>query len=1130
MLPSELDRKELEYLLQDPLLRDAPIVEGFKVLDPAVLYAKVGRGGMGAVYRGRHLKLDLDVAVKVLKPALVAEDADFVKRFEREARLAASIVHQNVVRVMDVHEKNGLHYIVMEFVRGETAGERVERKGPLGEKEALAIVFGATAGLAEAHARGIVHRDIKPANIMVSVDGLVKLADLGLAKSSGGVDGRSQTMFTSAIMGTPQYMPPEQWDTTDVTPAADVWALGATLWYLLAGREGILGVSPLQIAKRIQDHDFPTLRTERPDVRDVVHDLIERCVRRDPKERYPDAKALHRALRKLIGEGEENVLLDATPLKSGKRLEPLTALPRETLLRIRAQLDTGRGHAHAHASAADTSNALFVDDTLPRQATPAPRTLVLPPASGEGDPSLSTDLPLLEVRRSGRSIAMVAGLLLVTALGIAFSLGAFAPDDAHAALDAAKQKMARSEFDAAIADLERALSLDPNLGEGRAILASAFGAKARLAAQANDPDAAFSLVQRGLAAKPADPALEAQLGEVTAALRSRLGKGLRIESPVAGRVLTSREFEVKGAVDTVSCKSLRIVATPPNSPTTNAPGTAVTVVGGEFTARITVPNDGSFAIRLDAEDEHQVREITEAVVVLVDTADPVVTFTWPAPGEKVGAKTVVRGRVVDASACRVTVDSEPAEVVGDQWSRSMTLREGQTISVEAIDAAGRRASVRQVMVVDASPPELVLAEVPALTNQAAVPLRGTVKNLEGGRVLLDGVPLQPAADGTIDAMLTLSVDGPRSFVVSAADGVGNETLRSIPVRRHTAPPVLEWTAPDPTKPVPSGNVEVSGRVVSDLADLRVTVNGSPAVVTGDRWQARARIQGDQPTEVVVEAVDGAGNQATSLRRSLEGRSEFADRFATGIELTMVRVKPDTFRMGSPKTESGAKGDEPPHTVTISRSYWIGETEVTQKQWRAVMSSEPWKGGGKIRVKVGDDLPATYVTWNAAVEFCDKLTERERAAGRLPSGHQYCLPTEAEWEMACRAGSTTAFCFGADAARLGEFAVYGRVAESDRAERVRTLQPNAFGLFDMHGNVAEWCADFADLTDGKVVTDTYRDAVVDPRSITGVRRIHRGGGWHLKPPACRAAVRSCDLPGSATFYLGFRPVLAARPTK
>jgi serine/threonine protein kinase len=190
-------------LLNDPLLRSAPVVEGFKVLDPAVLYAKVGSGGMGAVYRGRHFTLDLDVAVKCLKPSLVDEDPDFVKRFEREARLAASIAHQNVVRVMDVQQRNGVHYLVMEFVRGETAAERVKRKGPLSEREALAILLGATAGLAETHARGIVHRDIKPDNVLVSLEGRVELADLGLARSSGAVDGRSMSMPQSRIMGTP---------------------------------------------------------------------------------------------------------------------------------------------------------------------------------------------------------------------------------------------------------------------------------------------------------------------------------------------------------------------------------------------------------------------------------------------------------------------------------------------------------------------------------------------------------------------------------------------------------------------------------------------------------------------------------------------------------------------------------------------------------------------------------------------------------------------------------------------------------------------------------------------------------------------------------------------------------------
>ena len=327
-------------LLQDPMLRNAPTVEGYKVLEPAVLYAKIGKGGMGAVYRGRHFKLDLDVAVKCLKPSLVDEDGDFVKRFEREARLAASIAHQNVVRVMDVQEQNGLHYLVMEYVRGETAAERVARKGPLSEREALAILYGATAGLAEAHQRGIVHRDIKPENILVSVEGRVKLADLGLAKSSGGVDGRSVSMPASRIMGTPQYMPPEQWETTDVTAAADIWALGATFYFLVTGKAGIPGTGTYHaVAKRIQEQDYPTLRAARSDLRPEVHAIFEKCVQRDWKDRYPDARMLLRELKKLAIDDEE-VLLDPETGTGIARAGVVTPPPRQTLLRIRAQIET----------------------------------------------------------------------------------------------------------------------------------------------------------------------------------------------------------------------------------------------------------------------------------------------------------------------------------------------------------------------------------------------------------------------------------------------------------------------------------------------------------------------------------------------------------------------------------------------------------------------------------------------------------------------------------------------------------------------------------------------------------------------------------------------------------------------
>src|SRR5687767_12509085 len=125
----------------DELLANVTEVAGSKVLPPCVIYGRLGRGGMGAVYRARHLNLAIDVAVKVLKPSLVADDPSFVSRFKREGQSAAAISHQNVIRVFDVAEYAGLHYIIMELVVGETARQRVQRKGPLPVDEALQILY-----------------------------------------------------------------------------------------------------------------------------------------------------------------------------------------------------------------------------------------------------------------------------------------------------------------------------------------------------------------------------------------------------------------------------------------------------------------------------------------------------------------------------------------------------------------------------------------------------------------------------------------------------------------------------------------------------------------------------------------------------------------------------------------------------------------------------------------------------------------------------------------------------------------------------------------------------------------------------------------------------------------------------
>ena len=285
-----------EQLHADPLLHRAPVLEGFKVLDPAVLYAKIGTGGMGAVYRGRHLNLDCDVAVKVLKSDL-AEDEQFVFRFEREARMAARIKNDNVVQVLDVRQREGIHYLVMEFVKGETARERVLRKGRLSEAEAMAIFVGVARGLRAAHAEGIVHRDIKPENIFVTHEGRVKLLDFGIAKLREGES--SFKTRTGNSMGTPAFMPPEQaagrWN--EVGPHSDLWAVGATMFTLLTGQIVHDGDTAQMIMVNAITKPAPSIALRRPDLPAALVAVVDKALAFHPAARFANGHEMQQALR-----------------------------------------------------------------------------------------------------------------------------------------------------------------------------------------------------------------------------------------------------------------------------------------------------------------------------------------------------------------------------------------------------------------------------------------------------------------------------------------------------------------------------------------------------------------------------------------------------------------------------------------------------------------------------------------------------------------------------------------------------------------------------------------------------------------------------------------------------------------
>jgi formylglycine-generating enzyme required for sulfatase activity len=231
-----------------------------------------------------------------------------------------------------------------------------------------------------------------------------------------------------------------------------------------------------------------------------------------------------------------------------------------------------------------------------------------------------------------------------------------------------------------------------------------------------------------------------------------------------------------------------------------------------------------------------------------------------------------------------------------------------------------------------------------------------------------------------------------------------------------------------------------------------------------------------------------------------------------VKLEMVWIAPGEFVMGSPDNESGRRDDEGPQTrVRLSKGYWLGKYQVTQEQWEALM-------GNNHSQFIGGGRPVEYVTWNEAMEFCKRLTEAEHRAGRLPEGYQYTLPTEAQWEYACRAGTTTRFNTGDSDSDLGRAGWYSANSEQS-TKHVGGKAPNAWGLYDMHGNVYEWCADWYGSYPGGSVTD--------PRGPnSGSSRVIRGGSWSDTARGCRSAGRGGWDPSYSLSIMGFRLALSS----
>jgi len=282
-----------ECLGKDPLLG--------RELGGCVLLRQFARGGTARLYEAVQKSLKRAVVVKILSERH-ADRKKTVKRFLREARIGARLQHPHLVQVIDVGSlpEEGIHYIVMEYIRGKTVRQLIREQGRIGENEALRMLLPVLEVLSYLHAKEVVHRDVKPANIIINDENLVKLSDLGLSKSA-----RTSSGITSQgeRFGTYQYMPPEQFQSAgDVDPRADIYSLGVTLYFMLSGEKPFRGATSVDLTEAIISGEFVPLREAAPFVSGGVVDMVEKMLARDVDDRYQTCADILVEFRTYLGD------------------------------------------------------------------------------------------------------------------------------------------------------------------------------------------------------------------------------------------------------------------------------------------------------------------------------------------------------------------------------------------------------------------------------------------------------------------------------------------------------------------------------------------------------------------------------------------------------------------------------------------------------------------------------------------------------------------------------------------------------------------------------------------------------------------------------------------------------------
>lgn len=1155
-----VDRKKLTRFQATVLIegRDLPLV-----LDRYVLLGEIGAGGMGAVYKALHQQMDRVVALKIL-PKEAVDSPDKVKRFQREVKAAAKLEHSNIVTAFDAHESKGIHFLVMSYVGGSDLSAVVRKQGLLSAAKAVNYIGQAARGLEHAHNMGIVHRDIKPANLLLDKQGTVKILDMGLARIDNADPEHDKTVSQELtqdgmVMGTIAYLAPEQaLDTRSADARSDMYSLGCTLYYLLTGKALYNEDTMLKTIMAHREGAIPSLCEERSGVPVELDAIFHKMVAKKPEDRFQNMTELLSAMETLDIRDEDGQQPVVASLQAMHNTATFTDTSREYLQPTVIQSDSRKPPKRRWGLiAGGLFGLVLLLGLIIKLQTPA------------GTVVLEIDQPEL----IGAVVTIDGEKKITIKTGKDKEIIEITPDEKRHELEVklAGFKTFTKEFTFDTGNKQTIkVRLEPVEKAQPAVASSGQNQNTQTTdPYARDREAAEWVLSVGGAVgavypannlnqfrmeQPVDiPSTPFVIRHIDLGKNEGVGWGsLQILSGLPSLTnldIRSTAIDISSSFEQIALPQLNYF----RMEFTRNKTSALRQLSGIRSIRELhisgdqIDDDWKFLNRMP-----QLRELT--VWAPVPSLEPLSEFPQLRhlylPDTSLNKAKKAEVDKLLATNPRLTITNGWAESRRFA-AASLTIAammelidDGFLFSGRYLDRTENWSSVQKpieenrpfsVAYIKCPEHQQITARQAELLSTVNCCNKISAWNCVGVQALLEVLD---------DFSLVRSLNiGSSDITDSSFEFLSNRAeLQELDLRgtKVTRLGIEGFKSRMPTCVVFSdfGTFPYEHKVLPGWE----AASEEPTAYT---WPT------DQPAPAIApftpeEAKQHQEEWAKHLGVPVEMENSIGMKFRV--------IPPGEFMMGSSEEEivkllqeralkeregvapdwykNRVSNEGPQHRVMLAKPFAAGIHEVTRGQFRRFveatgyrtdaensgMGGFRWEGAHQVQAPgvlwntspgfvANDEHPVVNISWNDAMRFCDWLTDKERFI--------YRLFTEAEWEFACRAGSLGRFNFGDDESKLPE---YGKCQLGGRVTHpVGKHRANSFGLFDLHGNVWEWCM------------DEYAPYSVEP-SVNPIGsgdkeglRVMRGGSYVYPATDVRSTVRDVYHKVYCTNDVGFRIV-------